>query len=139
MPPEPVFKMRVTRGSPLDMFGRMTAAATHDMTPSPNPSEGYLLKQEDIDSISVSAYVDDGVQIGSTQTPDVASVIYDTLQASAIWGSVASSGGGNIRYQAPASFFDTDNPTVRVVVRATLTDTSYAYWLSDVAVQQTTK
>lgn len=138
MAPEPLFSARVTRGSPLDMFGRMTAAATHDMAPSPVPSEGYVLKQEDVTSVTVSAYVE-SVQLGSTQTPDVTSVIYDTLQTSAIWGDVAATGGGNIRYQAPASLFDTDEPYVRVVVCATLTDDSLAYWLTNVAVQQTTR
>lgn len=137
MAPEPLFAARVTRGSPLDMFGRMTAAATHDMAPSPVPSEGYVLKQEDVEAVTVTAYVE-GVQLGATQTPDVTSVIYDTLQTSAIWGEVADTGGGNIRYQVPASLFDTDDSYVRIVVRVTLTDGSYAYWLTNVAVQQTT-
>jgi hypothetical protein len=138
MAPEPLFSARVTRGSPLDIFGRMTAAATHDMAPSPIPAEGYILRQEDVESITVKSF-DEGVQLGSTQTPDVSSVIYDTLQTSAIWGKVAETGGGNIRYQVPASLFDTESEYVRIVVCATLTDDSLAYWLTNVAIQQPTK
>ena len=105
------------------------------MTASPVAAEGYLLKQADCASISVIAYVN-AAQIGTTQTPSVASTIYDTLQTAAIWGTVGSSGGGNARYQVPASLLDTTSPTVRIDISVTLNDGTVAPWLVDVTLQQ---
>jgi len=130
-----VFRATAIRGAPLDLFARLTAATTNSMTASPVAAEGYLLKQADCSSISVIAYVN-AAQIGTTQTPSVASTIYDTMQTTYIWGAVGGSGGGNARYQVPASLLDTDAPTVRIDISVTLTDGTIAPWLVDVTLQQ---
>ena len=130
-----VFKETAIRGTPLDVVTRMTAWTTAGSVASPVASEGYLLKQADVSSISVKAYVN-GVQIGTTQTPSPSTVIYDTLQSGSPWGKVAASGGGNAHYQIPASLFETTAPLVRIDIAMTLTDGTVAPWLIDVTLQQ---
>ena len=129
-----VFTATAVRGSPLDLFARLTAVTTAGMTASPVASEGYLIKQADVSSISVKSY-SSGVQIGTTQSPSPSAVIYDTLQTAAVWGVVGVS-GGNAKYQVPASLLDTTADVVRIDISVTLTDGTVAPWLVDVTVQQ---
>lgn len=131
-----VFRATAVRGAPLDLFARLTAVTTAGMTASPVASEGYLIKQADVSSISVKSYASE-VQVGTTQAPAVSSVIYDTLQTSAVWGVVGVS-GGNAKYQVPASLLDTSEEAVRINISVTLTDGTVAPWLVDVTVQQAT-
>lgn len=138
-----VWTRSVNRGAPSDLMGRLTVRdiGSPARTASPILREGYLIRQADVSSISAKAYLA-GVQVGTTQSPSVASVIYDTLQTTATWGWVQ--GGGNAHYQAPASFFDVDQSSsqgpriVRVQVELTLADATKIEWLWDITVNQVT-
>lgn len=130
-----VFQAVAIRGAPLDLFGRMCAVnATGD--PSPFPTESKLLKQADVSSISVKAYVN-GVQLGATQTPNKTSVFYDTLQTGTVWDNISDKQGGNAHYQVPASLLDSSS-LVRIDFEATLADGTLAPWCTNVTVIQPT-
>jgi hypothetical protein len=87
---------------------------------SPTTTEGNLILQADVSSISVKVFDVDGAQIGTTLTPSAASTIFDTLQTAATWGNLSR--GGNFRYSVDGSYFPTGGTTNRVEVVITLTD-----------------
>lgn len=106
---------------PCWLIGRLCAVAASGLS-SPRPREGKLVQRADIQgsTLSVKAYDEAGNEI-ATDAPAKSSVVYDTLQTGGIWGNVAG-GGGNILYQAPASFFPRGGTRVRIEMSCTLTD-----------------
>lgn len=132
----------VNRGAPADLMDRLCvfSVGSPARTASPVPVEGYLIKQADVSSISVKGWYD-GEQVGTTQTPAVSSVIYDTIQTSAAWGRIT--GGGNAHYQAPAELFDVtpvddELIVVRIQIELTMADATKIEWLWDITVNQAT-
>lgn len=87
---------------------------------SPDTTEGNLIQQADVSSISVKVFDSDGAQIGSTLTPTASSVIFDTIQTSGTWGNLQR--GGNFRYSVDGTYFPTGGTTNRVEVIIALTD-----------------
>jgi hypothetical protein len=87
---------------------------------SPDTTEGNLILQADVSSISVKVFDIDGTQISTTLAPSAASTIFDTLQTSGTWGNLSR--GGNFRYSVPGDYFPTGGTTNRVEVVVTLTD-----------------
>lgn len=121
------------------MLGRLTAI-TASGAASPVPSEGTLILRADVSSISVKAYSGGvgGVQIGTTQTPSAASVVYDTIQTTGIWLRLNDGQfGGNALYTCPSAFFETDERTVRVDIAIVLTGGETLVWATNVIVNQT--
>lgn len=125
-----VFTAEVNRGSPLDLYGRVTSPVGTGAV-SPISDEWYLLKQENVSSISVKSYVN-GTLFVTASAPSVAGVIVDALQTELGWPAE----GGNASYSAPAALFDTAAELVRLVIEFTLTNTTKAYWLVNVTVRQ---
>lgn len=103
--------------TPYTIMGRFCALVASGAA-SPNASEGTLILQADITSISVKAYDATGTLITST-TPAVADVWYDTLQTTGVWLKVAK--GGNFRYTCPVAMFPSGNELVTLEVTITLT------------------
>ena len=87
---------------------------------SPDTTEGNLILQADVSSISVKVFDVDGTQISTTLSPSPASTIFDTLQTSGTWENLSR--GGNFRYSVPGTYFPTGGTTNRVEVVITLTD-----------------
>jgi hypothetical protein len=87
---------------------------------SPDATEGNLILQADVSSISVKVFDVDGTQISTTLAPTAASTIFDTLQTAATWGKLND--GGNFRYTVPGTYFPSGGTTNRVEVVITLTD-----------------
>jgi hypothetical protein len=124
----------VNRGAPFDALGRLCVFAAGTRTASPVATEGFLIKQADVTSISVRGWIG-RIQVGSTQTPTVSNVIYDTLQTTGAWATVTG-GGGNAYYQIPASLMDVSTDHVRVQIELTMTDSTKMEWLWDITVNQ---
>lgn len=114
------------------LLARVCAIAGTGST-SPVASEGKLIRQADVSSISVKAFDEDDAQIGSTQTATISATIFDTVQTSETWSLIP--GGGNFRYTCPASFFPVGGNTVRVEVLVTLTDGIVCPVLFDIGVE----
>jgi len=127
-----IFNTTAIRRVPLTLYGRCTAISTGANVASPD-GRGYLLKQADVSSILVTAYVN-GVSVG-TDTPAVSSVIYDTLQTGNNWDTVGDVNGkpdrlgGNARYTVPAALVTAGQRKVDIEIMFTLTDGSLAPWL----------
>lgn len=132
-----VFSAAATKGVTLALFGRLTAATTAGLTASPD-GIGYLLKQVDVSSIAVTAYVNN--QSVGTDAPTVSSVIYDTLQTGNLWDTLEDTRGktdrlgGNARYIVPATLLNKTAKKVDLEIMLTLTDGTLAPWLVTVEV-----
>ena len=127
-----VFQVTAFRSVPIDLLGRITAVVGSGDA-SPIPTEGNLINQGDITSISVAAYVN-GRQISTTKTPSASSIIFNTLQTGGIWGLIDQ--GGNAKYKVPSDLLDNESATVRIVILFRMTDGSDAPWIVDVAIEQ---
>lgn len=133
--PKLIGTKEVNRGAPCDVLDRLCVFAAGSRTVSPVAAEGYLIKQADVSSISVKGWYA-GAQIGTTQTPTVSSVIYDTLQTAGGWENIVD--GGNAHYQIPASLLDVASPepvVVRVQIELTMADATLIEWWWDVTVK----
>lgn len=127
-----VFTGNTVEDCQCTLLARVCAIAGTGST-SPVASEGKLIKQADVSSISVKAFDEDGTQIGSTQTATISTTIFDTIQTSETWALIPS--GGNFRYTCPTSFFPVGGDTVRVEVLITLTDGIVCPVLFDIGVE----
>jgi len=100
---------------------------------SPIESEGKLIKQSDVSSISCKVYDATNTLI-NTYTPTAASNVFDTIQTTLSW--LLLEDGGNFRYTIPASGFPTGGTVVRAEVTITLSDGSLATGLWDIDVTE---
>ena len=126
------FQEQVIRGETLTMYGRLTApGASGDA--SPVTAEGNLVKRADVSSISLTS-ISDGVQIGTTQSLTVATVIYQTIQTTGGWENVDD--GGNALLTIPASLFETPNKSTQINATFTMADSTAIVWLIDVTIIQ---
>ena len=102
--------------TPCTILGRV-AALNGGGSASPVESEGTLVVQSDITSISVKVYSSLNVLI-NTYTPAASNVIYNTLQTTGVFSKLDQ--GGNFLYTIPATGFPEGDTTVRVEVTITL-------------------
>lgn len=108
---DPVFE-----DTPATVLGRLCARNGSGAV-SPIATEGELLQQADISSITVKAYDEAGTLITST-TPTISDVIYDALQTTGVFSKIAR--GGNFAYDCPATMFPTGSVNVRIEITFTL-------------------
>jgi len=97
-----MFSIVTKKDSSFTVLGRITAKNGSGAA-SPTASEGNLVQQADISSISIKQLDASGNEIsGRSATPSVSDVIHDTLQTSGIWGAI--SGGGNFEWDGEYSW-----------------------------------
>lgn len=119
---------------PCHIAGRFTALTATGNT-SPVSSEGDLIRQADVSSITCQVYGPTGSLI-NTYTPTAASNVYDTIQTAEEWENLTD--GGNFLYTIPASAFPTAGVVNRAVVTITMTDGSLATGLWNIDVTSLT-
>ena len=84
---------------------------------SPVASEGVLVNQSDVDSISCKVYDASGTVIITT-VPVVSDVIYIAIQTTGVFNRMPN--GGNFLYQIPATGFPSGDTTVTAEITFTL-------------------
>lgn len=104
--------------TPYTILARLCARVASGAA-SPVETEGKLIQQADVTSVTCKVYDSTGALVIST-TPTVSDVIYNTLQTSQVFAKV-SQGGGNFLYQIPATGFPTGATSVTVELTVTLT------------------
>lgn len=82
------------------LLGRVTAEAGSGAA-SPIPSEGNLVEQADVSSVTVKLFDDDGIQ-QQTSSPAVSATIIDSLNTSGIWENLPH--GGNFQFAVPLAW-----------------------------------
>jgi len=92
-----MFSISTKKDSSFTVLGRVTAKNGSGAA-SPIPSEGNLVQQDDVSTITIRQINESGTVL-NTETPTVSSVIHDTIQTSGVWGAI--SGGGNFEWDAP--------------------------------------
>lgn len=85
---------------------------------SPVTSEGVLITQSDLASITCKVY-DAGGTVIVTTTPSISDVVYNTIQTTGVFSRIPN--GGNFLYQIPATAFPTGDTTVTAEFTFTLT------------------
>lgn len=116
-----VYHGRTIEDRPCTILGRYCARKASGPI-SPRPREGRLVQQVDINgtTLTLRAFDEAGVQVGSDVTIAKSTAIYDALQTGADWGLVP--GGGNLEFIAPTSLFPSGGRRVRLELSCTLTD-----------------
>lgn len=112
------------------LLGRLASPdATGDA--SPVSSEGNLVVQADVASITLAVYDTSGCAPETavySATLAAGDVIFDTLQTSGIWANLSY--GGNLYVAVPATAFPTGGHNYLAEVRATLVGgaTGWSQW-----------
>ena len=119
---DPVFE-----DTPVTILARVCARVASGSL-SPIQTEGSLLKQADVSSISCKVYDEVGTLIAET-APSKTNVIYDTLQTTGVFARIVR--GGNFAYDVPATMFPVGAVNVQVEITITLTsgEPVRAVWL----------
>ena len=102
--------------TPYEVLARL-CARTASGAASPVESEGTLLNQSDISSISCKVYDPEGTLIVQT-TPVVSDAVYNTLQTTGVFSRMPN--GGNFVYKIPATAFPTGDTTNTAEITLTL-------------------
>jgi hypothetical protein len=103
--------------------------------PALNPTEGNLITQADLSDVTIAIYDPLGDTPETplfTQSLDIATVIFDVLQTTGIWGLLSD--GGNFLFDIPATWISNGGQVYRIQVRFTTTggNISWGLWEAEV-------
>src|SRR5262245_55863405 len=120
---------RVNEDGSFTILGLITARVGTGVD-APDPTEGKLIKQADLTSITIAVYDPLGDVPDTplfTVSPMIADVIYDTLQTTGVWGLLSN--GGNFLYDVPATWVPNGGQSYRIQAKFTTVDGAVAWGL----------